>query len=228
MLKSSFRKPFLVLLVTALLATGCTQQAPEPFEEEAPVEQEIGEETPVEQEAEAEVPQEEEGREELPESVKTTILIEGMEEDMTLRLFHEEAMPFYTYYPGDMISEHWIYDNEKGVRFFASFGGTINESAYVEIRLFPVENLGTEADFINFISGEAGLLENERLFPWSIIEFYYLDDEFTGSVYLGQHEDTYFYIDVHYPWEYGDGMESRAHLIMKEFFWTEQQQGLTE
>ncbi len=224
---------FLVLMMSALLISGCTRQEPQPAEEEAPVEEEVIEEMPGEQVEEAEVPQEEAHREELPESVEITILIEGMEEEMTLLLFQEEDMPFYTYYPEDMLSEHWIDNNEKGVRFFANFGGTINESAYVDIKLFPVESVGTEAEFIDRISGESGLLANqgvewvekesemERIFPWSIIEYYYLNDEFVGSLYLGEHQDDYFYIDVHYPWEYGDGMEARVNHIMQGFHWNQ-------
>lgn len=240
MFKSLCSKTFLILLVFMVVITGCTQPVSPPPHEEDFEEQEMEEDVPVEREEAPADSQEEHDGEALPESIETTLLIEGMEETTTLLLYQHEKMPFHTYYPEDMLFEEWIYDNEKGVRFFANFGGTINKNAYVEIKVFSQSGIVSESDFVAEITGESGVLENrgvewveketdmDRIFPWSFIEYYYLNDEFVGSLYLGQHQDDYFYIDVHYPWEYGDGMESRAHLIMKEFLWTEGQRGLLE
>ena len=231
----------LITIITVLALTGCgpsntgvpaVDEPEEPPAPTVPADEIEEEETPA--------PVDEQKEDELPETLETVILIEGMEEAMTLTLFQHDDLPFHTYYPEDMLYEEWIYDTEKGVRFFANFGGTINKNAYVEVKLYAQSDMGSESDFIAHIAGESGILENrgvewiekesemDRVYPWTIIEYYYLNDDVVGSLYLGLHEDDYFYIDVQYPWEYGDGMESRAHLIMKEFLWTDEHRGLLE
>lgn len=221
-------------IITMLALTGCglantgmpaVLEPEEPPSAPVPVDEIEEEETPA--------PVDEEKEDELPETVETVILIEGMEEAMTLKLFQHEKMPFHTYYPEDMLYEEWIYDIEKGVRFFANFGGTINKNAYVEVKLYSKADMGSESEFIAHIAGESGILENrgvewvekegemERVHPWTIIEYYYLNDEVVGSLYLGEHQDNYFFIDVHYPWEYGDGIEARVNHILHGFHWTQ-------
>lgn len=224
----------LAVLITMLALSGCglnTNGVPEIEAPEEPASQEV----PADESDQAEMPAplDEQNTEELPETLETIILIEGMEEAMTLKLFQHKELPFYTYYPEDMLYEEWVYDNEKGVRFFANFGGTINKNAYVEIKLFSQADMGSESDFIAFVGGESGILENrgvewvekeadiDRVHSWTIIEYYYLNDEIVGSLHLGEHQDDYFYIDVHYPWEYGDGMEARVNHIMQGFHWNQ-------
>jgi hypothetical protein len=231
----------LFLLMMVLAAAGCRQAPPEtetPPEEtpsqEIPVTPEVPESS-TEPETPAEIPKD---PLELPESIDTTFLIEGMEEAVTLNLFQDEVLPFYTYYPDDMIAETVSAPDVEGVRFFANYGGIQNRNAYVSIMVYQEAAVDSEEAFLEELTGDSGVLTQrsyewvekveaiERMHDWTLREYFFMNDEFTGALYAGEYGNAFFYIDIHYPWEYGDGLEARAYVILEQFTWIDTGKGL--
>jgi hypothetical protein len=217
-----------VIMITVL--TSCRQTSPEPTpaiespppapSPTPPLDLEMPEERLPEQELE------------LPETIETVIVIEGMEEPMVLNLFHEPGFPFYTYYPEDMIANAAA--SEEGDRvIIATDFGVINPAAYIAVTVYNEGQFDSEDAFLDAIGGNDGILsereyewvekeaEVDRTFDWTIREYFFMSDEFTGAIYAGEHEGQYFFFDIHYPWEYGDGMVPRVNLIMEHFTWVE-------
>ncbi|MDW7672237.1 MAG: hypothetical protein SCK57_02120 [Bacillota bacterium] len=231
----------LFLLMTVLAVVGCSQAPPEtatPPEEappqETPMTPEVPE-SPTELEIPAEIPND---PLELPESIDTTFLIEGMEEAVTLNLFKDETLPFYTYYPDDMLAETVSKSNVEGVRFSANYGGIQNADAYVSVMVYQKSAVASEEAFLEELTGDSGVLTQrnyewvekveaiERMHDWTLREYFFMNDEFTGALYAGEYGNEFFYIAIHYPWEYGDGLEARAYVILDQFTWIDTGEGL--
>lgn len=152
-------------------------------------------------------------------TIETTILIEGMEEPMTLHLL--ETGRFVTYVPEDMVPS---VDADR-VRIHTAFGGDPVDDAYLEISFLaqPATDLTTEE-----ISAALGLEDFElNLFDpadhrhdWSVLEFYsHSHSQYSLAGFLGERNGTSFVVIMHYPWEYGDGFAPRADLILNHLHW---------
>ena len=227
------RKYFMILvgLILAMAVYGCSPRSPEP--EVTPEETTGAEsvESSIEPKASEEPVEEPSEQEELAETIETTFLIEGMEEQITLRLFQDHEMPFYTYYPEDMTAETISGQESKSVRFVTNYGGIQNPEAFVSFTFYHRELIESEEAFADLITGESGHLSHrgyewvekadpvELMHDWTFREYFFMSDEYSGALYAGMHEDHYFFVDIHYPWEYGDGLEARANILLKEFRW---------
>jgi hypothetical protein len=153
------------------------------------------------------------------------ILIEGMREPMTFRLYRSpEGFPleFETYLPDDMAPGAVASGEGDAIRFETAFGGTVLEPGVLSISV-PAGELGaTEAQrLVHEIA--AGLGTVERVtgggFTWALEEYRFQGETLVGSVALGRHDGKYFYITAAYPTEMGDGFGPRAHRILGEWRW---------
>jgi len=234
-IKKRTQKGLLVLLAVLLLGlTACGGSSQEPEESaESPA-------APPAAETPAEVPAAEDTDEEttagapaaLPEAIETTFLIEGMEESVVIRLFQEETLPFHTYHTEDMLAETVASGEADGVRFITNYGGNANPEAYVAVTFYHADAGLTSETFFDLLTGENGLLVSQELewvektlpeelmFDWTLREYFFMNDQYTGAIYAGQYDGRFFHIDIHYPWEYGEGLEARAHVILEHFTWS--------
>ncbi|PIG92961.1 hypothetical protein [Gloeocapsopsis sp. IPPAS B-1203] len=153
-----------------------------------------------------------------------TIDIEGEQTTVSLQLY---SHPFFTTYPTqDFLSESVASGEGTAVWFYANFGGTKNESAYVQF-FFPGYAKTLDQLKQNWIEGENGLLASngwqiievvgEVAYPWAKekINFHQPEKNIIGTVYLGEAEGNAFYVVTHYPVEYGDGFVPRANVILQ-------------
>ena len=216
-----------MVLITSL--TGCRQPSPEP----TPVPESPAPAPSPQPPLDLEVPEESIPEELLlPETIESTITIEGMDETITLNLFYEPNFSFYTYYPEDMIANAVVSDEGDRVIFETDFG-VINPSAYIAVTVYPSDQFASEDALFEAIGGDGGILSErgyewvekveteDRALEWTLREYFFMSDEFTGAIYTGEYEGQYFFFDIHYPWEYGDGMEPRVGLIMEHFTWVD-------
>ncbi len=154
------------------------------------------------------------------ESIETTIQIEGMDEPITLNLLETER--FITYVPENMST---TVDGER-VRVFAAFGGTPVEDAYLEIIFLPglsaEPTLNELSDALDLDDFEINLSDPaDHIHNWSVLEFYsHSHPEYSLSGALGVRDGQTFVALMHYPWEYGDGFEPRAKMILDYLHWT--------
>ncbi|MEN1761497.1 hypothetical protein [Anoxynatronum sibiricum] len=231
----------LLALVLMLTVTACGRPAGGPIDAgESPAEDMPVEEMPAEEPAPVESVEKTpaETLAALPQTIETVFLIEGMEESVVIHLFREAALPFHTYYPEDMLAETAASGEADGVRFITNYGGNPNPEAYVAVTFYHADAVVTSEDFFDLLTGDNGLLESrevewvekklpeELMYDWTLREYFFMDDAYTGAIYAGQHDGRFFHIDIHYPWEYGDGLEARAHVILENFTWTDTGQSL--
>ena len=227
----------IVVLLTAIIGCSNVEKAPDASGEETTVPSEEGvneteqEEEPVMPEA-PEAPAESESETiRLPDSIETTFLLEGMEEAITLMLFDESEFPFYTYYPEDFLPEIFSESNAVRVLFYTNYGDTINREAYMGVTVYQQGFFTSQEDFLHEMSGEGGKFNrreyewiekeasDELMYDWTIREYFFMSDEFTGAIFAGLQDDQFFYIETHHPWEFGDGFGPRANLILETFTW---------
>ncbi len=160
---------------------------------------------------------------EWPATIEEGIMIEGMEEQLTLHFY--DGGTFVTYVPQDMLAEsiasgdaHW---------FYANYGGTKNEDVYLKLFFFPETNgakpfLTEEKERLSLqdISLQR-VADAEKIHDWSLEEYKSVDGAYAVYVILGEHQAQYFSFVIHYPWEFGDGFEPRVNKIMEHLYWTD-------
>lgn len=165
-----------------------------------------------------------------PEFSSAQVEIEGMPTEVNLKLFNQPDLPFTTYLPsGEFVADMEQSDRAQVVTYYANFGGTVDESAYVRVVL-PERSVSV-ADLQEQILGEAGLMASRNwqitdrtdvvVRPWTReqIEFRSsdADDNVAGQIFIGEREDGQaFYVVMHYPMEYAEGFVPRAMLIIDE------------
>ncbi|MUL37096.1 hypothetical protein [Gloeocapsopsis dulcis] len=159
-------------------------------------------------------------------STKTAIInIEGEKTTISLELYSHPL--FTTYFPAqDFIPESVASGEGTAVWFYANFGGTKNEAAYVQF-FFPGDANTLDELKQNWIEGENGLLASNGwrvidttpkvAYPWAKekISFHQPEKNITGTVYLGEAQGNAFYVVTHYPVEYGDGFTPRSDVILQ-------------
>ena len=163
-----------------------------------------------------------------PETAEATILLEGMEEFIPVRLFVTPAgwpLQFSTYHP-----DAWVAETETGadgqvVRFTVNYEGQRNDDAYLEVIVHPAGTAEDEArQRVAALAEERGLAEmpdgDERRQPWSLAEYATVSPAFEG-VALGRHGDGWFHVHWHYPHDHADGFEPRRALIFREWIWAD-------
>lgn len=156
-----------------------------------------------------------------------TVSVEGMPEEMALRLYRTPAgvePGFSAYVPGDMAAV--TRERERGweVRFVTEFAGTRNPDAYLSVVLHPPGTTEAEAREAarasaverGYQGGEtAGIRQRWR---WAA-GGYPLGRELSGAAAWGRHGGHLFQVVLQYPPEYGDGMAPRVGMILDTWIW---------
>ncbi len=187
--------------------------------------------TPQQQE-EPKIDDEKVEEKQFPQAKDDTIMIEGMEETITLNLLDGSGKNFITYVPEDLLVETVSAGEGDAYWFYANFGGNKREDVYLQLFFFP-PTLDSEPKLV----GERGLLtaqglemekveDGEEFYPWSVEEYISKTDE--TKVYLGVHQDQYFMLKVSYPAEFGDGFLPRVNKVLEHFYWVDTETYLVE
>ena len=205
-----------LLLPFLLCAGGCAEPA-EPAAERAPEAAAPVEELP------ATVP--EAPPEQAPEAARkeATLSIEGTEEPITLVRFTSPPrfpLPFYTYYPEDMVAAEVFAEDGGNVRFTANFGGVLTDDALLEFYVFG-ELMDEDQARIRTqeVAGGRTPPLQRTAYPWAIETYRLAGQERMGTISLGRHGDRFFYLMRTYPPEFADGFAPRAALILEEWRW---------
>lgn len=148
---------------------------------------------------------------ELPETKTETMMIEGMEEEMTLNLLQDEDADFSVYIPDDMEGTF----NDGDLDVYTNFGGTLNE----DVRLFIYEE--SEADVLVTLESNGFTTEvaETMAFDFTDTEQALVKDGFSGRIGSFMHQDDAYTIGYYYPSEFGDGFSARLPLIVDSLVW---------
>lgn len=145
-----------------------------------------------------------------------TIEIEGMPQEVTFNLVKSRQLQISTYYPEDMLVEH----GENKLTFIANFGGVKNTAAYVEIYGERIEgDIDKKAnEMVASLEGYAFSEKSrfEYFLSLSELEYFIEKGDFIGTVSLFERDSMLYRITIHYPAEYGDGIDPRASKIISE------------
>jgi hypothetical protein len=160
-------------------------------------------------------------------TVEGFILVEGMREPMTYRLYRSpESFPlgFETYLPADMAPGSVASGEGEAIRFVPTFGDPLAEPGGLSITVPSGELSATDARrLVREIA--AGIGSVERVtgggFTWALEEYRFQGETLVGRVALGRHDGRYFYVTTAYPVEMGDGFGPRAHRILGEWRWVD-------
>lgn len=158
-------------------------------------------------------------------TVRETIHIEGMPEEIDAR--HYEApegfpLPFSTIVPADMAVEtDWTGDT-SAISIEAEFGGVRRPDARLSIVVLPAGTDEEQAvERAAAVVDSLGGYETERgSTPWAA-RTYRLTGSHAGFLGLGEREDRWFHILLAYPPEFGDGMGPRVDLILRRWSWND-------
>lgn len=147
----------------------------------------------------------------LPVTKTETMMIEGMEEEMTLNLLQDEDANFSVYIPNDMQGGF----NDGDLNVFANFGGTLNEDA----RFFIYEE--SEAEVLTTLKRKGFSTEatDTMAFNFTDTEQALVKDGFVGRIGKFTHNDDDYTIGYYYPSEFGDGFSARLPLIVDSLVW---------
>ncbi|MGH7463844.1 MAG: hypothetical protein ACREK1_01635, partial [Longimicrobiales bacterium] len=164
-----------------------------------------------------------------PETRLDTVMVEGTAEVEESRLVTAPAgfaVPFSTYVPVGLQSD---IQAPSTVRFTAAFAGNVNRNAYMEVFVYPDGAARPHgAAILDRLMSERAAAEHENVpaerpsWAREATGFRYIGSDginFTGSITVGQHGDSYFHVIRHYPVEYGDGLPPRLHTILRHWRW---------
>lgn len=139
----------------------------------------------------------------LPSEKTDTIVIEGNKQAIKLRLVRPpSALPYVTYLPEDMISETHISRLGEAHYFYANFGGTRNNQAFLVMKLLPAG-----AKMVDAITAAKAFRDEGDA------------HRFVTKVDVRQHGDRFYFLGEHYPPEYGDGFPPRSQIVQREWQW---------
>jgi len=175
-----------------------------------------------------EIPAETAGPTSRPETLQDTLVLEGMPEPVTLRLYRSPPgfpLAFGTYLPADLVAEPAPSDD--AVHFYANFGGQRNDAARVEMKVYPEGT--TEESARNELASTTGgslVAAGERRYPWTLAEYAAPSGAVVSRGMLGRHDGRFFHLLVRYPAEFGDGFAPRAAMVMKHWQWEDGSGGL--
>lgn len=165
---------------------------------------------------------------ERPDTRVIPMTIEGQVIEMELQLFDQQPLPFTTYVPAeDFQNEVNSSDQGTVAQFFFSPTGKKDEAAYVQI--FLPARYTTIEDMRGLLLSDQGLLASNRWqlvdrtdivsYPWAREKLIYQqqvkEQNFVGSIYIGDYQGRAFYALTHYPAEYGDGFEPRSTIMLE-------------
>lgn len=211
------RRHLVFLCSLPFLLSGCAAQAGEPLAEGEMV-------LPPADTTHERAPSADPQRE---EQVEGFITIEGMREPMTFRLFRSPdtfPLPFETYVPADMEAEAMVNGEGAAIAFRPTFGGDAAGRAVLSITIPAGQPTAAEAQrLVRNLAG--GMGETEEVsgggYSWALEQRRFAGEGLVGSVALGRHDGTYFYVVTAYPVEMGDGFGPRVARILGEWKWTD-------
>lgn len=147
----------------------------------------------------------------LPATKTEKMMIEGMEEEMTLNLLQDEEADFSIYIPDDMQGKF----NDGDLDVYTNFGGTLNEDA----RLFIYEE--SEADILATLESDGFTTEatDTVAFDFTDTEHALVKDGFSGRIGSFTYQGDEYTIGYYYPSEFGDGFSARLPLIVDSLVW---------
>lgn len=147
----------------------------------------------------------------LPATKTETMMIEGMEEEMTLNLLQDEEADFSIYIPDDM--QGTFTDGDLNV--YTNFGDTLNEDA----RLFIYEE--SKAEVLATLEGKGFTTEatDTTAFDFTDTEHALVKDGFSGRISSFTYQGDEYTIGYYYPSEFGDGFSARLPLIVDSLVW---------
>lgn len=156
-----------------------------------------------------------------PQTKEGTILIEGMEEPVTLLKFDapdDWPLQFSTWYPDSWLAETESTEEGQRVRFVANYGGNRNDDVFFEVFVYPDGT--TEEDVLARaadLAEELGINAiSERRYGWTMAEYAGVTDA-VNVLLVGGYGQNFFHVWEHYPGEFGDGYAPRAQLVMNEW-----------
>jgi hypothetical protein len=159
--------------------------------------------------------------------VEGFLTIEGMREPMMFRLFRSPRdfpLDFETYLPADVEAEPVGSGGGDAVAFVPTFGGERGSRARLAITVPEGERSAPEAQrLVREIAGAMGAAERVSSggYSWALEEHRFRSGDLVGSVALGRHDGTYFYVTTAYPAEMGDGFGARVARILGEWRWAD-------
>jgi hypothetical protein len=171
-----------------------------------------------------------------PERMTDTMNLDGGAKGSRMKLIGE-GLPFTTYYPeDDLIMEQNASDEGVGLRFVGNFGGKRNDSISAHF-FFPSVRAGL-TEMNDYVTGEGGAVaaaEWEITGPatmncsWASVSYLYRDTRQPGtggSICIGQHAGSAFYLITHYPGAEAGGLEIRLARILQHIRWKDSGTGL--
>jgi hypothetical protein len=177
-----------------------------------------------------------------PETRTDTVHIEGTAQPERLTLVRSPEgfqPPFSTYVPPGLRTGFMAGDSTPSARFVAAFGGTVNNDAYLQVRVYPpgssevVARNAVDAYLRGRDPRQDNIRESER-WPWAreAYDFSYGGEGgtelFVGTMAIARHGNRFLHVLVHYPAEYGDGMGPRVEKILREWRWEDDGSRLTD
>lgn len=153
-----------------------------------------------------------------PASVTDTLRVEGTPEPIDLRLvtYADVPLPFSTYLPEGWDDDVLGSGEGTAVRF------TMGEAS---LSLFVPMHAATEADVTDLARAVAdsrgGARPLEPPGAWARSAFAFAEGGRVGTVRVGAHGGTFFYVLEDYPVEYGDGFAPRARLVLDRLRWAD-------
>ena len=149
-----------------------------------------------------------------------------MDEPIDLRLVTVEAtpLPFSTYVPAGWTDEVLSSGEGTGARFVM---GTPPLEGAVHV-FVPSEANQDAADELARVVAEShgGAEPLDDPEPWVRAGYRFGDPATGGSVRVGEHAGTTFYVLVQYPAEMADGFAPRAGLVLDRLRWADDGTGL--
>jgi hypothetical protein len=161
-----------------------------------------------------------------PATTTATVRVEGMEEPISLRLarFPGVPLPFSTYLPEGWAAETASSGEGTAVRL------TMGEPPLQGFVSLFVPQGATAPETValarSLAEGRGGAREPEGLPPWAEAGFAFASGAEVGTVWVGEHAGTPFYVLEAYPVEMGDGFAPRAALVLDRLRWLDTGGGL--
>ena len=164
---------------------------------------------------------------ERPETIEETVVVEGADETVTLRLvtFADAPLPFSTYVYEDWASDVVSSGEGTAVRLTTGtppYEGTL--SLFVPPGSPSLEGVAAIARAVAESYGD--VQEMASLRPWVRSGFSFRDGATIGTVQVGEHGGTAFYVLEAFQEEMGDGFGPASAVALDRLRWLDDGTGL--